>query len=106
MKKILSLAILVTASAAALCAADAAAGGAAYEKSCKGCHGADGTPNPAIVKMMAVDVPDLKSAKVQGESDADIKGVITNGKGKMKPIKTVAGPALDDVVAFIHTLKK
>lgn len=106
LKKVLSLAVLAGFGAVSLAAADAAAGGAAYEKSCKGCHGADGTPNPAMVNMMKVQIPDLKSAEVQALSDDDIKGLITNGKGKMRPVKTVSGPALDDVIAFVHSLKK
>jgi mono/diheme cytochrome c family protein len=34
--------------AAAGLAADAKAGQAVYDKSCKQCHGADGTPNPSM----------------------------------------------------------
>ena len=36
------------------CAADAKAGQGVYDKSCKSCHGGDGTPNPAIGRMMKV----------------------------------------------------
>src|SRR5205823_13393451 len=86
-------------SVAAGMAADAKAGQAVYDKSCKSCHGADGTPNAAIAKMMKVEMKDLKSAEVQGMSDADIKKVIADGKGKMKPIKTVTGADADNVVA-------
>jgi hypothetical protein len=63
-------------------------------------------PNPAIAKMMKVEMKDLKSAEVQGMSNDDIKKVITEGKGKMKPVKTVTGSAIDDVVAYVHSLKK
>jgi len=56
--------------------------------------------------MMKVDVPDLKSAAVQALSDDDIKKVISEGKGKMKPVKSVAGKDINDIVAFVHTLKK
>jgi hypothetical protein len=28
------------------------------------------------------------------------------GKGKMKPVKTVSGAAIDDVAAYVHSLKK
>ena len=76
------------------------------QRACKTCHGPDGTANPAIAKMMKVDMQDLKSAAVQGMSDDDIKKVITGGKGKMKPVTSVSGPALDDVVAYLRSLKK
>jgi mono/diheme cytochrome c family protein len=97
---------LVALSAGAAFAADAKAGEAVYDKSCKSCHGADGTANPAISKMMKVDIADLKSSTVQAESDADLKKVITDGKGKMKPIAAVTGASLDNVVAYVRSLKK
>jgi len=100
----LSAALLLTSGAAF--AADTAAGKAAYDKSCKSCHGATGEPNPAIAKMMGVTMQNLGSAEVQALSDADMKGIITNGKGKMKPAKTVAGGDVDNVVAYLRTLKK
>jgi cytochrome c5 len=81
-------------------AADAKAGEIVYDKSCKSCHGADGTPNPAIVKMLKVDIKDLKS------SDADVKKVVAEGQGKMKPIASVTGGSLDDVAAYVHSFKK
>lgn len=91
---------------AAALAADAAAGQAVYARACKTCHGADGTANPALAKMMKVDIADLKSAAVQAMTNDQLKQVITDGKGKMKPITSVTGAALDDVAAYIHTLKK
>ena len=106
MKVFLTTLTMVILAAPAGLAADAKAGQAAFAKSCKSCHGADGTPNPAIAKMMKVEMKDLKSAEVQAMSDADIKTVITDGKGKMKPVKTVSGGDADNVAAYIHSLKK
>ena len=106
MKPIVISMMLVALAAGAAAGADATAGKAVYSKSCKSCHGADGTPNPAIVKMMKVDFPDLKSAQVQALSDADLKKIITDGQGKMKPIASVTGASLDDCVAFVRSLKK
>ncbi len=102
---ILSL-TLAAVSAGGAFAADAKAGEAVYSKSCKNCHGADGAANPAIAKMMKVDMADLKSPEVQALSDDDIKKVITAGKGKMKPVASVTGASLDNVVAYIRSLKK
>jgi len=106
MRTILTTLTLVCLSGAAALAADANAGQAAYTRACKSCHGPDGTPNPAIAKMMKVDMQDLKSAAVQGMSNDDIKKIITDGKGKMRPVASVSGAALDDVAAYIHSLKK
>jgi mono/diheme cytochrome c family protein len=100
--------ILMTGTLAALSwtamfAADATAGKAVYDKSCKSCHGADGTPNAGVAKMMKVEIKDLKATDM---SDADIKKVITDGKGKMKPVASVTGASVDDVVAYVRSLKK
>jgi mono/diheme cytochrome c family protein len=93
------------ATAAILQAADASAGKAAYDKSCKSCHGPDGAASPAMAKMMKVDIKDLKSADVQAMSDDELKKVITDGKGKMKPVASASGSAAD-IVAYIRTWKK
>ena len=53
----------------ALAAGDATAGKAIYDKSCKSCHGAAGAANPAIAKMMKVEMKDLGSGETQGLSD-------------------------------------
>jgi len=100
---ILMTAALAVLSSTAVFAADAAAGKAVYDKSCKTCHGADGTPNPGMVKMMKVDIKDFKTTDF---SDAAIKTAVTEGKGKMKPIPTVTGASLDNVAAYVKTLKK
>jgi mono/diheme cytochrome c family protein len=106
MRTILTTLTFVCLSAAAASAADPKAGQAVYDKSCKGCHGADGTANLNIAKMLKVDIQDLKSAEVQSMTDDDLKKVITDGKGKMRPVSAVSGPALADVVAYIRSLKK
>ena len=107
MRKTIMIAALGALMAApAIIAADAKAGQAAYDKSCKSCHGADGTPNAAVAKMMKVEMKDLKSPEVQAMSAADIKTVITAGKGKMKPVATVTGGDVDNVIAYVKSLKK
>jgi predicted CXXCH cytochrome family protein len=100
--------ILMTAGLAALCstavfAADAKAGKDVYDKSCKSCHGADGTANPGMVKMMKVDIKDFKTTDY---SEADIKTAVTAGKGKMHPVATVTGASLDNVTAYVKSMKQ
>jgi len=82
-------------------AADAKAGQAVYDKSCKSCHGADGAGNPGVAKMMKVELKDLKTVDA-----ADIKKTVAEGKGKMKPVASVSGADADNVVAYIASLKK
>ena len=62
--------------------------------------------NPAIAKMMKVEIRDLKSPDVQSMSDADLKKIITEGKGKMQPMRSVHGKEVDDVIAYVRSLKK
>jgi len=82
-------------------AASAKDGEAVYTAKCKNCHGADGSGNPAIANMLKVTMKPLGSA-----ADADVKTAVTTGTGKMKPVAGVAGADLDNLVAFVHTLKK
>jgi len=81
-------------------AADAAAGKAIYGTKCRSCHGAEGEGNPSIAKMMKVELKPLSS------STADVKKIVTEGQGKMKPVAGVSGADLDNVVAYVHSLKK
>lgn len=80
--------------------ADAAAGKAVYAAKCKACHGATGEGNPSMAKMLKVELKPLS------ETTADVKEVVTKGQGKMKPVASVTGADLDNVVAYVKTLKK
>ena len=106
MKKTIIASLFLIASCGAMMAADAKAGAADYDKSCKRCHGADGAGNPAIAKMMKVDLRALASAEVQKISDADMKKLITDGKGKMKPVQGVTPAQVDNIIAYVRTMKK
>jgi len=109
MKKLIVtfVALMATVAGIAL-AADAKAGADVFNKSCKVCHGADGaTPNDAVSKMLGAPIPVLSSAPIQAKSDADLKTALTAGKGKMPAVLKSATPAsVDDVVAYIRSLKK
>jgi cytochrome c6 len=76
-----------------------------YKAKCQSCHGANGTPNPAMAKSMGMK--DLGSADVQGKSDADLKTAIDKGKGKMPAF---AGKITDEqqaeLVKYVRSLKK
>jgi mono/diheme cytochrome c family protein len=101
-----SILLLICVTSFAFGAGDAAAGKAVYDKACKSCHGADGAPNASVTKMMKIEMKNLSSADVQARSDDDLKKVIVDGQGKMKPVKSVAGKDVDNVIAYVRTLKK
>ena len=107
MNKTLTATLFCTAFAMqAFAAGDATAGKATYDKSCKSCHGAAGVANPAIAKMLKIEMKDLGSAEAQMVSDDAMKKILTTGQGKMKPVASVTGKSIDNVIAFVRTFKK
>ena len=107
MKKMMwPLSLTFSAVSVAMAAGNATTGKVAYDKACKSCHGADGTPNAAIAKAMKINMVHLGDPEAQKLSDEQLKSIITDGKGKMKAMKNVSGKTADDVVAYIRTFKK
>ena len=94
MKRIAVTLVLLALPVAGAFAGDAAAGKAVFDTKCKMCHGAE-CAGAAMAK-----------APIAGKSEADVKAAVANGKGKMKPVSTVTGPALDNVAAYVASLKK
>jgi mono/diheme cytochrome c family protein len=75
-----------------------------FKAKCAMCHGADGKGDTSMGKTMKLR--DLGSADVQGQSDADLIGIITNGKGKMpKYDGKLTADQIKDLVKYIRTLK-
>lgn len=103
---IIGIAVLAFGAVPAIATGSAAAGKEVYAKACKTCHGPTGEANPSMVKMMKVEIKNLGSHDVQSLGDEDLKKIITDGKGKMQPIHSVTGKSVDDVIAYIRTLKK
>ena len=107
LRTLLTAALISAGSVSSLAAAgDASAGHAVYDKSCKACHGNEGQGNPGIAKAMYVTIHDLGSADVQGKSDAELRKIITEGKGKMKPVQSVPADQVPNVIAYIRSLAK
>jgi mono/diheme cytochrome c family protein len=77
-----------------------------FKSKCSVCHGTDGTGNTDA--GMAMGVPDLHSEDVQKLSDAELTGIITNGKGVQMP--AFKGKLTDDqikqLVSYIREFKK
>ena len=68
-------------------AADAAAGKALYEKSCAGCHGADGKGNEKMATILGVKSLSIVSKDTTKKSDEQLLKVIAEGEGKMPASK-------------------
>jgi mono/diheme cytochrome c family protein len=87
-------------------AGDAAAGKDLYMKKCKTCHGADGQGNAGVAKLLNVTFKPLGSEEIQKKTDAEFKKIITEGKDKMKPVKDLTDADMDNIIAFVRTLKQ
>lgn len=80
--------------------ADVAAAEATFKAKCAMCHGTEGKGKDAMKTR------DLSSADVQKQSDAELSAIITNGKGKMPPYKSMTPDQVKDMVSYIRSLKK
>jgi mono/diheme cytochrome c family protein len=104
--KTLTIATLSLIASVGLAYAGAAEGKELYTSKCANCHAANGEGKPAIAKMMGVTQKALGSKEVQARPDADLKKVIMEGQGKMKPVSGVTATQADDIVAYVRTLKQ
>lgn len=110
MKRVLFLlslvAVVIWAAGALLAAGDAKAGKEVYTKKCSTCHGQQGEGKETIAKQLKVEMKHLGSEEVQAKTDDEIRKIVLEGEGKMKPVKEMDTKAIEDVTAFVRTLKK
>jgi mono/diheme cytochrome c family protein len=85
---------------------DATAGKAVYTKRCATCHGAAGEGKEAIAKMLKVEMRHLGSKEVQAKSDAELRKVIVEGTGKMKPVTGLTDSEVANLIAYVRSLAK
>jgi predicted CXXCH cytochrome family protein len=79
-------------------------GESVYKANCQSCHGAAGTPSPAMAKMM--NVKPLSDPDIQKLSVDQMIASVKDGKGKMKPFKEKLTDAqIKDSVNFYRGLK-
>ena len=73
-----------------------------YKSKCAACHGPDGSGSALGAKL---GVHDFHSADVQKQSDAELSGIIANGKSKMPSYaKTLKADEITALVAYIRSL--
>lgn len=76
-----------------------------FANKCAMCHGPDGSAQTTMGKNLKIR--DLHSADVQKQSDADLKTVITKGKGKMPAFDgKLTGEQIDQLVGYIRQIGK
>ena len=100
-----SLATLAAVSLIAATSAFAADGAALFKSKCAMCHGADARGETSVGKSLKLR--DFSSADVQKQTDAELKKIIEDGRGKMPPYKTkLTANETNTLMTFIRTLKK
>ena len=86
-------------------AADASAGKTLYEKSCVGCHGADGKGNPAMAKAIGEKGLNIAGKDTTKKSDEQLLKVIGEGAGKM-PASKLTKDEQKQALGYARTLAK
>jgi mono/diheme cytochrome c family protein len=79
--------LLWTGTTSAAIAADADSGKALYEKSCAGCHGADGKGNEKMAKLLGDKGLNIVGSETKKKSDEQLLKLIAEGAGKMPASK-------------------
>ena len=75
---------------------------AIYKQKCASCHGPDGKGDTPAGKAMKLR--DLSSEDVQKMSDSDLGAIISGGKGKMPPFKTLTPDEVKGLVVFVRSI--
>ncbi len=94
--------------AAAVCLASAvcfaqSGGEATYKAKCAMCHGATGTPNPGMAKMMGIKA--ASDPAIKKLTADEMVAAVKNGKGKMKPIAGLSDAQIKEAVTYYRGLK-
>src|SRR5437588_10762123 len=98
------LALFISFQGTVLAAPQDQAGQTLFKSNCATCHSQSGAPT-AVGKSL--NAPDLGSAPVQNQTNAQLQQTISNGKGNMPAFKDKPSPAeIDSLVAYVHTLSK
>jgi mono/diheme cytochrome c family protein len=91
--------------AAQTIAADATLGKANYEKSCAGCHGADGKGNPGMAKVLGEKGLNIVGKETMQKSDEQLLKIIAEGAGKM-PASKLSKDEQKQAVSYMRSLAK
>ncbi len=98
------VAMLSAATAAYAVPPDATGGAATFKSKCVSCHGADGAGTSA---GRSLNVVDLRSPKVQGQTNAQLEQIVKNGINNMPAFAdTLSDQEIAGVVVYLRTFGK
>jgi len=103
---ILTAGFIVALSLPLAAAGDAAKGKDLYTKKCKLCHAENGAGTPALQKKYGAKLLPLAGKEVQAMKDAEIVKTFNEAANHKALQKTLQPADLDNVIAFIRTMKK
>ena len=86
-------------------AADADSGKALYEKSCAGCHGADGKGNEKMAKILGDKGLNIVGSETKKKSDEQLLKIIAEGSGKM-PASKLTKEEQKQALGYVRSLAK
>jgi mono/diheme cytochrome c family protein len=97
--------LLIWAGTASTAIAADAGGKAPYEKSCAGCHGADGKGNPKMAAILGDKGLNIVGNETKKKSDDQLLKVIAEGAGKM-PASKLTKEEQKQVLDYVRSLAK
>lgn len=86
-------------------AAEASSGKALYEKSCAGCHGADGKGNEKMAKILGEKGLNIVGPETAKKSDEQLLKIIAEGAGKM-PASKLSKDEQKQALGHVRSLAK
>ena len=105
MKSALTVVLLLMIASAATAVAQNAPAKDLFVSKCAICHGADGSAKTPMGKNLKIR--DFHFPDVQSQSDADLKTMITKGKGKMPAFDSkLTGEQIDLLIGHIREIGK
>jgi cytochrome c5 len=89
-------------------------GKAAFDRTCRRCHGPEGKGEPTADSFFKTKIPRLGEAYVQSKSDVELAEIISKGKNAMDPVRIedsgfrhlLPSDSVQAVVTYLRTLKK
>jgi len=97
--------LLIGSGASVSIAADSSAGKTLYDKSCAGCHGADGKGNDKMATILGVKNLSIVGKDTAKKSDDQLLKIIADGSGKM-PASKLTKDEQNQTLSYTRSLAK